>query len=144
MHIHILHEVHVSNTTYLYDSKPVLNRCVPLKGEGLQGVLYNLYGYLNTMDVLEQVLADLYASWHLILIFIFITLGESKSHFLLWSMYFFFILHDTSLILPSVALSSWSNGLYAQLTIYRLGFRSSVGQLLTSSVAALHSLLCIH
>ncbi|XP_063874718.1 choline transporter-like 1 isoform X2 [Scylla paramamosain] len=58
----------------IFQSKPVLNRCVPLKGEGLQGVLYNLYGYLNTMDVLEQVLADLYASWHLILMFIFVTL----------------------------------------------------------------------
>ncbi|XP_050737491.1 choline transporter-like 1 [Eriocheir sinensis] len=58
----------------IFQGKPVLNRCVPLRGEGLQGVLYNLYGYLNTMDVLEQVLADLYASWHLILIFIFITL----------------------------------------------------------------------
>ncbi|MPC20615.1 CTL-like protein 1 [Portunus trituberculatus] len=68
----------------IFQSKPVLNRCVPLKGEGLRGVLYNLYGYLNTMDVLEQVLADLYASWHLILIFIFITLLASV---LLWWSY---------------------------------------------------------
>ncbi|KAG7166518.1 CTL-like protein 1-like [Homarus americanus] len=61
----------------IFQSKPVLNRCVPLKGEGPSGLVYNLYGYLNTMDILEQVLADLYASWHLILIFIFITLGLS-------------------------------------------------------------------
>nr|XP_045603351.1 choline transporter-like 1 [Procambarus clarkii]XP_045603352.1 choline transporter-like 1 [Procambarus clarkii] len=61
----------------VFQSNPVLNRCVPLKGEGPTGILYNLYGYLNTMDILEQVLADLYASWHLILIFIFITLGLS-------------------------------------------------------------------
>ncbi|KAK4321495.1 hypothetical protein Pmani_007691 [Petrolisthes manimaculis] len=61
----------------IYQSNPVLNRCVPLKGEGPQGMLYNLYGYLNTMDILEQVLADLYASWHIILIFIFLTLGLS-------------------------------------------------------------------
>ena len=63
---------------YLCNSNPVLNRCVPLKGEGLQGVLYDLYGYLNAMDVLEQVLADLYASWHLILIFVFVTLCKAK------------------------------------------------------------------
>nr|XP_053655947.1 choline transporter-like 1 [Cherax quadricarinatus] len=64
-------------TLPVFQSNPVLNRCVPLKGEGPKGVLYNLYGYLNTMDILEQVLADLYASWRLILIFMFITLGLS-------------------------------------------------------------------
>lgn len=64
-----------------FGSNPVLNRCVPLKGEGPTGVLYNLYGYLNTMDVLEQVLADLYASWDLILIFIFLTLGKLEDEY---------------------------------------------------------------
>ncbi|XP_037801319.1 choline transporter-like 1 [Penaeus monodon] len=58
-------------------SNPVLNRCVPVEGEGPAGLVYNLYGYLNSLDILEQVLADLYASWHLVLIFIFITLGIS-------------------------------------------------------------------
>lgn len=57
-------------------SNPVLNRCVPVEGEGPAGLVYNLYGYLNSLDILEQVLADLYASWHLVLIFIFITLGK--------------------------------------------------------------------
>ncbi|XP_027224567.2 choline transporter-like 1 [Penaeus vannamei] len=61
----------------VYHSDPVLNRCVPVEGEGPAGLVYNLYGYLNSLDILEQVLADLYASWHLVLIFIFITLSIS-------------------------------------------------------------------
>lgn len=61
----------------VFQSDPVLNRCVPVRGVGLTGLIYDLYGYLNSLDILEQVLADLYASWHLILMFIFITLGLS-------------------------------------------------------------------
>lgn len=63
--------------TPVYKSVAVLNRCVPENSDPRPEVLYNLYAYLNSMDVLEQVLADLYASWDLILTFIFITLGLS-------------------------------------------------------------------
>ncbi|KAG1668932.1 CTL-like protein 1 [Nymphon striatum] len=47
---------------------PVLNRCVPTKVEGfVKSILYNIYAYLNNIDVLQQVAGDLYGSWKEIL-----------------------------------------------------------------------------
>ncbi|KAK7065393.1 hypothetical protein SK128_015794 [Halocaridina rubra] len=84
-HLRSINDAHVNDSLSfiqcpklpVYESNPVLNRCIPVKGDGTMGLIYDLYGYLNSLDILEQVLADLYASWHLILIFIFITLGLS-------------------------------------------------------------------
>ncbi|XP_019877096.2 choline transporter-like 1 [Aethina tumida] len=53
----------------VYESIPVLNRCVPkpVKEVG-EAVLNSFYGLLNSWDTLEQILGDLYKTWKEILI----------------------------------------------------------------------------
>ncbi|XP_034935697.1 CTL-like protein 1 isoform X2 [Chelonus insularis] len=52
----------------VYDSIPILNRCVPRAVKDVtSGLIYNLYGILNSWDVLEQILGDLYNTWKEIL-----------------------------------------------------------------------------
>ncbi|CAH0554777.1 unnamed protein product [Brassicogethes aeneus] len=48
----------------IYDSIPVLNRCVPkpVKEVG-ESVLHSFYSLLNSWDALEQILGDLYKTW---------------------------------------------------------------------------------
>ncbi|KAF2901064.1 hypothetical protein ILUMI_05120 [Ignelater luminosus] len=62
----------------VYESAPVLNRCVPkLVGELTRGVLSGFYDFLNSWDTLEQILGDLYNSWREILGLTFISLVVS-------------------------------------------------------------------
>ncbi|XP_014299612.1 choline transporter-like 1 isoform X2 [Microplitis demolitor] len=52
----------------IYDSTPILNRCVPkIIKDVTSGLVYNLYGLLNSWDVIEQILGDLYKTWREIL-----------------------------------------------------------------------------
>ncbi|XP_074110569.1 choline transporter-like protein 1 isoform X2 [Cotesia typhae] len=52
----------------IYDSTPILNRCVPkIVKDVTSGLVYNLYGLLNSWDVIEQILGDLYKTWREIL-----------------------------------------------------------------------------
>lgn len=54
----------------------MLNRCVPVKVKGLvENVLYNVYAYLNSLDLLQQVAGDLFASWKEIIGLSFFALG---------------------------------------------------------------------
>lgn len=47
----------------IFPSKPVLNRCIPDNVKGLaKDVVGSIYGYLNSFDVIEQTVSDLYAS----------------------------------------------------------------------------------
>ncbi|XP_012281010.1 CTL-like protein 1 [Orussus abietinus] len=52
----------------VYDSIPILNRCIPktVKEVG-NAIVRNLYGLLNSWDVIEQILGDLYKTWREIL-----------------------------------------------------------------------------
>lgn len=59
----------------VYDSEPILNRCVPkLLGDVTVGVLSGFYDLLNSWDTMEQILGDLYNSWHQILGLVFVSL----------------------------------------------------------------------
>ncbi|KAF5275854.1 hypothetical protein FQR65_LT04092 [Abscondita terminalis] len=59
----------------IYESEPVLNRCVPkLLGDVTSGLLSGFYDLLNSWDTMEQILGDLYNSWHLILGLTFVSL----------------------------------------------------------------------
>ncbi|XP_075236219.1 choline transporter-like protein 1 [Lycorma delicatula] len=52
----------------VYKSEPVLNRCVPvLAGSLSKQIVGNVFAMLNSWDFVEQVLGDLYATWHYIL-----------------------------------------------------------------------------
>lgn len=57
----------------VYDSISVLNRCIPKAVKETAGaIVSNLYGVLNSWDVIEQVLGDLYKTWREILAFSFL------------------------------------------------------------------------
>ncbi|XP_063922141.1 choline transporter-like 1 isoform X2 [Zophobas morio] len=59
----------------IYESKPVLNRCVPQSFQDLaEGVLNNFYDLLNSWDTLEQILSDIYITWREILYLTFLAL----------------------------------------------------------------------
>ncbi|XP_044736972.1 choline transporter-like 1 isoform X2 [Chrysoperla carnea] len=48
----------------VYESIPVLNRCVPKPVKEIaESVLRDFYGLLNSWDTLEQILGDLYNTW---------------------------------------------------------------------------------
>lgn len=66
-----------------YPSIPVLNRCIPaaVKEVG-ETVVSNLYGLINSWDVIEQVLGDLYKTWREILALCFLAAGRNNNtHF---------------------------------------------------------------
>ncbi|KOX69985.1 CTL-like protein 1 [Melipona quadrifasciata] len=52
----------------VYNSIPVLNRCIPkaIKDVG-ETIIANLYGLINSWDIIEQILGDLYKTWREIL-----------------------------------------------------------------------------
>lgn len=55
-------------------SSPVMNRCVPDTAVGLANdLLHSIYAYLNSIDALQQVVSDLYASWREIAGMIFLS-----------------------------------------------------------------------
>lgn len=61
----------------VYDSISVLNRCIPKAVKETAGaIVSNLYGVLNSWDVIEQVLGDLYKTWREILAFSFLAFGN--------------------------------------------------------------------
>ncbi|XP_014482169.1 PREDICTED: CTL-like protein 1 [Dinoponera quadriceps] len=52
----------------VYPSTPVLNRCIPKAIHDVsETIISNLYGLINSWDVIEQVLGDLYKTWREIL-----------------------------------------------------------------------------
>lgn len=55
-------------TMPVYESIPILNRCIPkaLK-DATATLISNLYGVLNSWEVIEQILGDLYKTWREIL-----------------------------------------------------------------------------
>lgn len=61
--------------TFEFCSSPVLNRCVPKVAEAL---ISNFYGLLNSWDVIEQILGDLYNTWKEILGLTVLSLGKKK------------------------------------------------------------------
>ncbi|XP_076162811.1 choline transporter-like protein 1 isoform X2 [Ptiloglossa arizonensis] len=52
----------------VYNSIPILNRCIPkaIRDVG-ETIIANLYGLINSWDVIEQILGDLYKTWKEIL-----------------------------------------------------------------------------
>ncbi|XP_001604227.1 CTL-like protein 1 [Nasonia vitripennis] len=58
----------------VYESKSILNRCIPTGlTEVTKSIASNLYGLLNSWDVIEQVLGDLYKTWREILALSFLS-----------------------------------------------------------------------
>ncbi|XP_070168788.1 choline transporter-like 1 [Polyergus mexicanus] len=52
----------------IYPSIPVLNRCIPKAVQDMsETIISNLYGLINSWDVIKQVLGDLYKTWRQIL-----------------------------------------------------------------------------
>lgn len=52
----------------VYESTPILNRCIPKSiGEVGNVIISNLYGLLNSWDTVQQILGDLYLTWKHIL-----------------------------------------------------------------------------
>ncbi|XP_063982446.1 choline transporter-like 1 [Diachasmimorpha longicaudata] len=52
----------------VHDSTPILNRCVPRAVKDIpKNLVYNLYSLLNSWDIFEQILGDLYKTWREIL-----------------------------------------------------------------------------
>ncbi|KAG8225303.1 hypothetical protein J437_LFUL001917 [Ladona fulva] len=65
----------------VYESSPLLNRCVPKASQGVANeIVGNLIAYLNSQEVMEQVLSDLYSTWKEIL---WLTIGAFVFSFLL-------------------------------------------------------------
>lgn len=63
-------------STPVYESTIILNRCVPKAiTEISAGLVYNLYGVLNSWDIIEQILGDLYKTWREILALSFLAFG---------------------------------------------------------------------
>ncbi|CAD1481259.1 unnamed protein product, partial [Heterotrigona itama] len=69
----------------VYNSTPVLNRCIPkaIKDVG-ETIIANLYGLINSWDIIEQILGDLYKTWREILSLSFLAFAGSA---LLWWTY---------------------------------------------------------
>lgn len=66
----------------VYPSIPVLNRCIPTAVKEVGDVIIsNLYGVINSWDVIEQVLGDLCKTWRLILALSFLACGKNLSHY---------------------------------------------------------------
>lgn len=61
-----------------FESEPILNRCIPkaIKDAGVT-LISNLYGVLNSWDVIEQILGDLYKTWREILGLSFLSFGTN-------------------------------------------------------------------
>ncbi|KAJ8688373.1 hypothetical protein QAD02_024168 [Eretmocerus hayati] len=58
----------------VYDSKPILNRCIPKAlSEVTKAIASNFYGLLNSWDFIEQSLGDLYKTWKEILALSFLS-----------------------------------------------------------------------
>ncbi|KAK0083622.1 hypothetical protein PV325_008487 [Microctonus aethiopoides] len=58
----------------IYESTPILNRCIPKSVKDVTtNLVYNLYSILNSWDVLEQILGDLYKTWREILVLSFLS-----------------------------------------------------------------------
>ncbi|KAF7399237.1 hypothetical protein HZH68_007829 [Vespula germanica] len=52
----------------VYNSIPILNRCIPKAVQDVgETIISNLYGLINSWDVIEQILGDLYKTWREIL-----------------------------------------------------------------------------
>jgi len=68
----------------VYPSTPVLNRCIPKAikeaSETMSEVISNLYGFINSWDVIEQVLGDLCKTWRQILALSFLACGRNLAH----------------------------------------------------------------
>lgn len=61
----------------IYPSTPVLNRCIPKAVQDVgETIISNLYGLINSWDVIEQVLGDLYKTWKQILALSFLACGK--------------------------------------------------------------------
>ncbi|KAK5650228.1 hypothetical protein RI129_001257 [Pyrocoelia pectoralis] len=59
----------------VYESEPILNRCVPkLLGDVTSDLLSEFYDLLNNWGTMEQILGDLYNSWLQILGLVFVSL----------------------------------------------------------------------
>ncbi|KMQ90399.1 ctl-like protein 1-like protein [Lasius niger] len=57
----------------IYAGTPVLNRCIPKAVKDVtETIISNLYGLINSWDVIEQVLGDLYQTWRQILALAFL------------------------------------------------------------------------
>lgn len=66
----------------VYPSTPVLNRCVPrAMKEVSETIISNLYGFINSWDVIEQVLGDLCKTWRHILALSFLACGRNLVHY---------------------------------------------------------------
>lgn len=64
----------------VYSSTPVLNRCIPKLIQDVgETIISNLYGLINSWDVIEQVLGDLYKTWREILALSFLAFGKNLS-----------------------------------------------------------------
>ncbi|XP_039296274.1 choline transporter-like 1 [Nilaparvata lugens] len=63
-------------------STPIMNRCVPVTiVEPVKNIVHGVFDLLNSWDFVEQVLGDLYATWHYILAMTFLALrspGENS------------------------------------------------------------------
>lgn len=66
----------------VYPSIPVLNRCIPKAvKEVSETIISNLYGVINSWDVIEQVLGDLCKTWRQILALSFLAFGRNLMHY---------------------------------------------------------------
>lgn len=63
----------------IYESIPILHRCFPKPAKNVvEDVLANFYNIVNSWEIIEQTLTDLYSSWKELIIFSFVALGELK------------------------------------------------------------------
>lgn len=78
-------------------SIPVLNRCIPqtLK-DASETIIANLYGIINSWDLIEQILGDLYKTWKEILALSFLAFGKILS----------LLIHNSHRILISTCICS--------------------------------------
>lgn len=66
----------------VYPSTPILNRCVPrAMKEVSETIISNLYGFINSWDVIEQVLGDLCKTWRQILALSFLACRKNLMHY---------------------------------------------------------------
>lgn len=66
----------------VYPSTPVLNRCIPRAvKEVSETIVSNLYGLINSWDVIEQVLGDICKTWRQILALSFVACGKNLAYY---------------------------------------------------------------
>ncbi|XP_025111130.1 choline transporter-like protein 1 isoform X2 [Pomacea canaliculata] len=117
----------------VYASKPLLNRCIPIKYLNFEPwVSNNIIAFLNKADIFQKVLRDLYASWQEMIALCFVAVGFAVLMIILIQVMASVVVW---IIVVSVLLSSFAGTAFLWWTY--IGFKTSLDQQEETSVPLL-------